>query len=29
MSAGYMLGVTEIKELWRRVLEKIKKYAGK
>ncbi|MCJ7539595.1 MAG: MATE family efflux transporter, partial [Desulfobacterales bacterium] len=29
MSAGYMLGVMEIKELWRRVLEKIKKYAGK
>ena len=29
MSAGYMLGVKEIKELWRRVLEKIKKYAGK
>jgi putative peptidoglycan lipid II flippase len=29
ISAGYMLGVTEIKELCRRGLEKIKKYAGK
>jgi hypothetical protein len=29
VSAGYLLGVTEIKELLNRVLEKIKKYAGK
>ena len=29
MSAGYVLGVTEIKELGRRILEKIKKIAAK
>jgi putative peptidoglycan lipid II flippase len=29
LSAGYMLGVTEIQELWHRILKKIKKYAGK
>jgi putative peptidoglycan lipid II flippase len=29
VSAGYMLGVTEIKELCRRIIEKIKKYAGR
>jgi hypothetical protein len=29
MSAGYVLGVTEIKELERRILEKIKKFSGK
>ena len=29
VSAGYLLGVTEIRELLSRVLEKIKKYAGK
>jgi len=29
MSAGYVLGVTEIKELGRRILEKINKFTGK
>ena len=29
VSAGYMLGVAEIKELWHRLLEKIKNYFGK
>jgi hypothetical protein len=28
MSAGYLLGVSEIKELWRRIREKIKKFSG-
>ena len=29
MSAGYVLGIEEIKALWWGILEKIKKYAGK
>jgi len=29
MSAGYVLGIAEIKALWRGILGKIKKYAGK
>jgi len=29
VSAGYVLGVTEIKEVLSRILEKIKKYVGK